>query len=520
MPKPPVMNQVYGSAPMPNILAQKMAGMKVSGGHGAMLAEPLAEHDTSPSKPGRGISDIEREALINTSPLGVGALPPSPLNSGGPRMATSSTLGRAAVGPGSAGLLDSTGSTPHSGGPRQLTAEDMSRIVAGTDLQASEPSQKPSLRSLDLGMKLPSPLDLSKQTRLDDGESNGCFHVRHVEVAELLEDNTLGLLLHGTSVVGFCSSRAESAGWCVGDQIVEVNGQRVGSFEEFLERFVQSQAEHGLPIDFSVLRREQKPLAGEADEAEDALENFFSATNFVDLAGQLQKKFGATSERNPSFDGEEMNQIIRSDSMSILENPYIQALKKRRDELLLSTEGWTGAVGTPSSASIASRLATRKDAGIATLEDAGGPQKPCGWPFCISENREKFCREAPVNEVMPTPRVDRFEALDTQCLNSTRKIHKNASTWAVFDASENAAYLSTPCADTGLLVTAGYHPSSSARMEKENSGDGQARLESSGATGGTDGPSSDEMKNSGAPDRPQNDFASRNFASRLLPLTR
>merc|ERR1719199_1285214 len=161
-------------------------------------------------------------------------------------------------------------------------------------------------------------LDLSKSSRLDDGDSQGCFHVRHVEVTELLEDNTLGLLLHGTSVVGFCSSRAEQAGWRVGDQIVEVNGQRVGSFDEFLECFVQSQSQHGLPIDFSVLRRELRPLSGEADEAEDALESFFSATNFVDLAGQLQRKFGSSSDRGASFGDEDYGQILRSESMSIL----------------------------------------------------------------------------------------------------------------------------------------------------------------------------------------------------------
>jgi hypothetical protein len=117
----------------------------------------------------------------------------------------------------------------------------MTRIVAGTKLETTETPQKRNPRLQQLA-GMPSPMDVSKQNRLDEGDSQGCFHVRHVEVSELLEDNTLGLLLHGTSVVGFCSSKAEQAGWRVGDQIVEVNGQRVGSFDEFLECFVQSQA--------------------------------------------------------------------------------------------------------------------------------------------------------------------------------------------------------------------------------------------------------------------------------------
>jgi len=397
----------------------------------------------------------------------------------------------------------------------------MSRIVAGTELQTKDALSGTNLRSNELQSKASSPLDLSKQNRLDEGDAQGCFHVRHVEVNELLEDNTLGLLLHGTSVVGFCSSRAEQAGWRVGDQIVEVNGQRVGSFDEFLDCFVRCQAETGLPIDFSVLRREQRQNS-ETDEAEDALENFFNATNFVDLAGQLQKKFGSSWDRNGNAGDEDYGQILRSESMSILENPYIQALKRRRDELLLSTEGWTGAVGTPPSASIASRLATRKDAGLATLDlDADErPLKPCGWPLC-SASRGGACREAPmIGEVTQTPRPDQFDAAfdPVGCSaigrsSSSRQLNEASSAWKVFDGSEGAAFLSTPCVDSGLLNNAGYDAAGGG-AEKENSRQQEPRSDNR-----LDGPTSDDIKNSGAPDRTQpspESSASRNFASRLV----
>lgn len=514
MPKPPLLHHVHGAAGAP----QRMSGLK---------SEPLPRGISQDVFP-RGISqDVgspeQRGGFFAAGPLAVGESFASRAGAnGGPLFANASPPGRVPpIGPGGDGTEDNSE-------PRQLTTEDMSRIVAGTELQTDSSSSYSPQRPRELQSNLSGALDLAKQTRPDDGagEAQGCFHVRHVEVTELLEDNTLGLLLHGTSVVGFCSSRAEAAGWRVGDQIVEVNGQRVGSFDEFLERFVESQVENGLPIDFSVLRREQRPAAGEVDEAEDALENFFSATNFVDLAGQLQRKFGSTSERerNQSFSDEEgFGQIIRSESMSILENPYIQALRRRRDELFLSTEGWTGAVGTPASASIASRLATRGDAGIATLEDPvdrSGPLKPCGWPFCISEGRANGCREAPWSDVLPTPRADQFDSFDSHCATATRPVNEasSSSTWAVFDATESsgAPYISAPCADAGVIVTAPYDTTTSGSgSEKENSAEPEARLDK-----GVDGSSPDDIKNSaGDPAQPTSaSAASRNFASRLLPI--
>jgi hypothetical protein len=363
-------------------------------------------------------------------------------------------------------------------------------------------------------------------------DSQGCFHVRHVQVTELLEDNTLGLLLHGTSVVGFCSSRAENAGWRVGDQIVEVNGQRVGSFDEFLECFMQAQCEVGLPIDFSVLRREQRPLS-ETEDAEDALENFFSATNFLDLAGQLQRKFGASTDRDSrgiSLENEDCN-MIRSESMSIMENPYIQALKRRRDELLLSTEGWSGSIGTSASASLASQLASRKDTGIATLEDTlplpptrfiDAP-KPCGgWPFCMADRPPGGWREgtAPINEMQPSPRVEQFDVLDGRCSLRSRRDKTSENTWAIFDVGDKNAFLPKACGETGFLVD-NVEPvlpvlGSSARRttEKENVVDQEVRQENRMNTSSLD-------KNSGAPGRPlqsPSSVASLNFAQQLIPV--
>lgn len=425
-----------------------------------MPKPPLTNEQRQAASPRhRGLELVTENMLF----AGGAGTPLSPM----PLFASSSPPGRInAVGPGSAGM---------GGDPRQLTNEDMSLIVAGTSLQTGEPSQTPSFKSSELQNALSGSLDPSNPSRSirpdeggQDGEGQGCFHVRHVEVTELLEDNTLGLLLHGTSVVGFCSSRAEQAGWRVADQIVEVNCQRVGSFDEFLECFVAAQSQHGLPIDFSVLRREV-PAPGEPVEAEDALENFFSSTNFVDLAGELQRKFGS-GERGPGPGNEEYGgQLMRPEAISILENPYIQALNRRRDELLMNTESWNGTIGTPHSASIASRLATRQDAGLATLEDPfadsrDGPLKPCGFPFC-APIRAMGCREAaPMNEVQHTPRMDQFEAFDERfeaghCEDRgfERRLDENSNTRAIsFEASETTAssLISAPCVESGNLSSA------------------------------------------------------------------
>merc|ERR1711862_940012 len=141
-----------------------------------------------------------------------------------------------------------------------------------------------------------------------------------------------------------------------------VNGESVARFDEFIERFVAAQ-EHGFPIDFSVLRHEQSE---ENDGAEDALEGFFNATNFMDLAGQLQRKFANIHipMEVPSTSGGACP--VDPDDMpleSITENPYIQALRNRRVELCRNVEGWTTEVVE----SLASRLATQRSDALASL---------------------------------------------------------------------------------------------------------------------------------------------------------
>jgi len=301
-------------------------------------------------------------------------------------------------------------------------------------------------------------------------------------VQKLLEDGTLGLLLHGTSVVGFCSPQAEEYGWLIGDQIVEINGHRVSVFDEFLDRFLAAQ-EEGFPIDFSVLRRETLSLAGGAAAAaasgnaisssgglanlltagaaagslgaEGALDNFFDATDLGDLAGQMQRKFGGplphgSEALSPAMSGlppdEKDEHLSRSDS--ITENPYIQALRKRRSELLKSAEGWEN------TDSLASRLATQRSDALATLLNAQGASRraagpadcgaagvgatDCGaipdegsgpglrlpaqfsglpaWPLSLSCGNGRGCgnNEAAAYEIQPTPRADVESDLDAR----------------------------------------------------------------------------------------------------------
>lgn len=298
------------------------------------------------------------------------------------------------------------------------------------------------MAAMSLASKGSAPTDLSRATDASEsaatsggatGSGSGYYRLRHILVNELLEDGTLGLLLHGTSVVGFCSQRAEETGWCVGDQIVEVNGNRVTMFDEFLDRFMAAQ-EKGFPIDFSVLRREQcgdeKSLP--QDSAEGALEDFFGATSLVDLAGQLNRKFGGPSNSAADAD-QDVGRLRREDSSlgyfegaggpdAIIENPYIQALRKRRTELLRNAEGWATDVAD----TLASRLATQRSDGLATLmsrveskdvstaercNSRGGPPTiaglPAEWFSCVPGKcaSQSACH----GDILPTPRVDRLD---------------------------------------------------------------------------------------------------------------
>ncbi|CAE7480316.1 XI-B [Symbiodinium pilosum] len=225
-------------------------------------------------------------------------------------------------------------------------------------------------------------------------QSGECFRLRHVRVEALLQDGTLGLLLHGTSVVGFCSEEANSHGWLVGDQIVEINGKRVAAFDEFLEQFLAAQVQ-GFPITFSVLRRE----APEALD-EDPLESFFKEMDFVELAGRLKNKFGGSPSKV------ELASTGISAGDAILENPYIQALRRRRTELSKSPEGWSD-----DGMSLAAKMATERGDALATLSRASTdtPRRfdrrsgLLDWSLCIM----RPCHEKEVaDELRTTPRMD------------------------------------------------------------------------------------------------------------------
>lgn len=256
--------------------------------------------------------------------------------------------------------------------------------------------------------------------------ATACFRFRHVLVHKLLDDGTLGLLLNGTCVVGFCGTHAEECGWQIGDHIVEVESMRVGSFDEFLEQFVAAQAVGGLPIDFSVLRREGVGMEA-AEDAQNTLDDFFGALDFADLTGKLQgKPRGRDGQRESKRLALGRTSSVEGAGLlltkSITENPYILALRRRRDELLVGSEGWQAGMSNP--ASLASRMATERD-GVATLTKPSrkgdtsfgtprvaerppeaAPRSPCSWFVGAIAGHD----EEPSLEVCSTPRVDWSEA--------------------------------------------------------------------------------------------------------------
>lgn len=293
---------------------------------------------------------------------------------------------------------------------------------------------------------------------LEQESSRGKFRLRSVVVSALQKDNTLGLLLHGTSIVGFRIAQAQNDGWCKGDQIVEVNEGKVKTYDEFLQRFRQVQCENGFPIVFGVLRREDPCEAQET--AEDTLHSFFSNTDFANLTGQFLQRWGespalleppgndAADEANQSLassadvrpkleSGSTCQNIISSAStvpkLNIsaangisTENPFVQALKNRRDALFRSNEGWAKWADDDfanASESVASRLAQRQD-GVSTLQFSRGEeiyaampeQKPaCSWPFCMPSSASLARRFQSVDEELaPTPRVHHYEQPDSR----------------------------------------------------------------------------------------------------------
>lgn len=218
----------------------------------------------------------------------------------------------------------------------------------------------------------------------DEGPS--CFKLRKIKVQELLQDGSLGLILHGTSLVGFSCAEAAEAGWSIGDQIVEVNGHRVANFEEFLDRFLGARTE-GLPIEFFIVRkehlanvsvvREEKP-DGTFAEVDGTLTDFLSRSDLWDIAGRMHQKFGTTTKRPSeefafsiagSFPDDGSDHMIKCES--ITENPYIQALRKRRTELIETSETWEHL-----DKSLPSQLATKRSDALSTLLSNSSSRHP------------------------------------------------------------------------------------------------------------------------------------------------
>lgn len=340
--------------------------------------------------------------------------------------------------------VEGKGPPPH---PRQIPTADVAAtaIVAATKL-------------------------LEEETE-DAGGPPACFRLRQVLVSHLLEDGTLGLLLHGTSVVGFCSPAAEASGWMLGDQIVEINGRRVAIFDEFLDQFLSAQQE-GFPIKFSVLRKEAACPDDEHNDdyaAESALDNFFGDTDFGDIAGQLQRKFGAVGilpgdGGQSSSSGLDSSADWQHSSESITDNPYIQALQKRRSELLKSSEGWT----QEACDTLATRLATQRSDALATLSSSGrhtsafaecggddgeglsaecGPGSsadcaPGGIPPALTAFSLTVCarpcsgEEHAAYEIQPTPRLDVEANLDPKQFEPASARH-----WLGFNPKEGQTSL-------------------------------------------------------------------------------
>uniref|UniRef100_A0A7S0AEX7 Uncharacterized protein n=1 Tax=Pyrodinium bahamense TaxID=73915 RepID=A0A7S0AEX7_9DINO len=185
--------------------------------------------------------------------------------------------------------------------------------------------------------------------------------------------------------------------------------------------------EKGLPIDFGVLRREfAEDCAGNAEEA---IEGFFSATDMTHLAGKLQQKFGpspspcrlptpCSAVSNGNYERQEEGFGLER-CESITENPYVQALRKRREDLQsANSDRWMLEDGAEP---LAARLATHRSDALATLT-VPAPQEgrrglvalpaPLALAGCIAGGGGRHCAGShsascmASHTIQPTPRVD------------------------------------------------------------------------------------------------------------------
>jgi len=226
-----------------------------------------------------------------------------------------------------------------------------------------------------------------------DEAARSCFYLRYVVVDTFFAGGSLGLMLTGTVIEGFSELDAKKAGWCIGDQIVEVNGFAVASFDEFMLRF-QEEKRGGIKcIRFGVLRREddEEENSVDTETAGDSLGHFLTRVDLPELASRVQRR-DRMSSSVPSSASTDAS--LGSVDPEIISNPYVQALRKRRVELERS-ESWIEGGSLPA------QLATKRQGALSMLTGVDSrrkaPTRSCAWlPFCSNG----------AIEIVPTPRIE------------------------------------------------------------------------------------------------------------------
>lgn len=273
----------------------------------------------------------------------------------------------------------------------------------------------------------------TKAEEISTDEGNTCtLRIVDISVNGLQSDNTLGLLLHGTRIVGFRIEAAKEVGWQIGDKIAEVNGQTVGTFEDFMDCFRDAHQKHGFPVQFNVIRGDQKHEA--ESTAEDTLRNFFSTADFEQLTGQLHEKLGEIpvpaepNRKQMSLEGFlTPNKPDEPAASCSPEHPFVTALKLRRDALIRGNRGWAKWADddfVDSCDSVASRLAQRQD-GVSTLHvsrdekkagyTAPPVHKACSSWLCTPSNMVKGAIfEVVEHELAPSPHVEHYSSMDSR----------------------------------------------------------------------------------------------------------
>eukprot|EP00929_Paragymnodinium_shiwhaense_P005085 TRINITY_DN10655_c0_g1_i1.p1 TRINITY_DN10655_c0_g1~~TRINITY_DN10655_c0_g1_i1.p1 ORF type:complete len:469 (-),score=92.30 TRINITY_DN10655_c0_g1_i1:297-1703(-) len=329
--------------------------------------------------------------------------------------------------------------------------------------RSSRPPRLPT-KTPDAGLKA------EQQLYLRPRPGSRCHCLRYVVVDRLVEDGTLGLLMHGTSIVGFCAVDAEDMGWQRGDQVVEVNRTAVSSFDEFLEAFIAAR-QGGFPIRFGVLRQEPVTL-----ELASSLGDF--NTRDITMLSMLGADVDAAGGSIPDSIREKLegnNLTPLSEALGVLpdlavspdvglslgeplegyeSNPYIEALLQRRTELEVDSEGWTACADTSRAASLPSRLATERRDALASLVKQAVAQDPPkappsvprlpdlqSWSLSCREVRcrERACQYNGSGVICNGVGVDNYEFDvddDTRLLNSPLVSSERVLTGRVFAVAQ------------------------------------------------------------------------------------